>query len=163
MLTDKPLAEGIPDEVGGYRYVKLDHCNDVLLCRLEYPADAPVQYGAVRVPGDPSSCHPASIIVAYSSRCTHMGCYLLPRPECETDGALPEGILLRCPCHWSCFDLGSRGMTVMGPATDWLPQVHLTLSPENSNGPKVRLMGWIERHSVGRGVPYGRTSTNEES
>ena len=157
------MVEEIPDEVGRYRYATLEDANDVLLCRLDHPAEMPVPNGAVRVPDLSGSGHSTSIVVAYASRCTHMGCYLLPSPATKCEGTLPEGAVLRCPCHWSCFDLGNRGITVMAPATDWLPQVCLKLNLEGPEGPTVQLAGWIERNSVGRGVPYGSTSSASET
>src|SRR5262245_7196715 len=53
--------------------------------------------------------------VAYSQKCTHLSCAVVPRVE---DG------LIRCPCHEGFFDLAS-GRPVAGPPRRPLPLVHL--------------------------------------
>jgi len=67
---------------------------------------------------------PDEDIVAYSSRCTHMGCILSEyRPEYKALGP--------CPCHFSTFDLANNGMVTLGQATQNLPQVVLTVEEDD--------------------------------
>lgn len=67
---------------------------------------------------------PDEDIVAYSSRCTHMGCILSEyQPEYRALGP--------CPCHFSTFDLANNGMVTLGQATQNLPQVVLTVEEED--------------------------------
>lgn len=56
-----------------------------------------------------------SELVAYSQKCTHLSCAVIPRPE--------EGVL-HCPCHEGVFDL-STGNPVAGPPTRPLPRILL--------------------------------------
>ncbi len=60
---------------------------------------------------------PRKDIVAFSRLCTHMGCAL--------QKFNPQTGALICGCHYSIFDLTKGGMTVMGQATDNLPQLEL--------------------------------------
>jgi nitrite reductase/ring-hydroxylating ferredoxin subunit len=53
--------------------------------------------------------------VAYSQKCTHLSCAVLPRVE--------ENVI-RCPCHEGLFDLGS-GRPIAGPPRRPLSRVHL--------------------------------------
>ena len=63
-------------------------------------------------------------IVAYSSRCTHMGCIVSEyQPEYKALGP--------CPCHFSTFDLANNGMVTLGQATQNLPQVVLSVEGED--------------------------------
>lgn len=67
---------------------------------------------------------PDEDIVAYSSRCTHMGCIVSEyQPEYNALGP--------CPCHFSTFDLANNGMVTLGQATQNLPQVVLTVEGED--------------------------------
>ena len=54
-------------------------------------------------------------LVAYSQKCTHLSCAVLPRVE--------EGVI-HCPCHEGFFDLQS-GRPLAGPPRRPLPLVHL--------------------------------------
>jgi Rieske Fe-S protein len=93
-------------------------------------------------------------IVAYSRRCTHMSCYLVPVPS-VSPGRLPTADgLLSCKCHFSCFDLKNSGLPVIGPATDCLAQMELKKVDQTH----VELVGWIKTKSVPYGAPYGQTS-----
>jgi nitrite reductase/ring-hydroxylating ferredoxin subunit len=56
-------------------------------------------------------------LVAYSQKCTHLSCAVIPRPE--------EGVL-HCPCHEGVFDLAS-GRPLAGPPTRPLPRIVLEL------------------------------------
>jgi len=53
--------------------------------------------------------------VAYSQKCTHLSCAVIPQPE--------EGVL-HCPCHEGYFDLRS-GRPIAGPPNRPLPRIHL--------------------------------------
>ena len=55
--------------------------------------------------------------VAYSQKCTHLSCAVIPRPE--------EGTL-HCPCHEGVFDLGT-GNPIAGPPTRPLPRIVLDI------------------------------------
>ena len=56
-----------------------------------------------------------SEFVAYSQKCTHLSCAVIPRPD--------EGVL-RCPCHEGVFDL-TTGNPIAGPPTRPLPRIVL--------------------------------------
>jgi Rieske Fe-S protein len=68
-------------------------------------------------PGEHDRCvlvRPSSTeLVAYSQKCTHLACAVIPRPE--------QGIL-HCPCHAGYFDL-STGRVIAGPPQRPLPRV----------------------------------------
>ena len=55
--------------------------------------------------------------VAYSQRCTHLSCAVVPRVE--------EGVI-RCPCHEGFFDLAS-GRPIAGPPRRPLSRVRLEI------------------------------------
>ena len=55
--------------------------------------------------------------VAFSQKCTHLSCAVIPRPE--------EGIFF-CPCHEGRFDLRSGGPTA-GPPRRPLPRILLDI------------------------------------
>ncbi len=54
-------------------------------------------------------------LVAYSQKCTHLACAVIPVPE--------KGVL-HCPCHEGYFDLQS-GRPTAGPPTRPLPRIQL--------------------------------------
>ena len=54
-------------------------------------------------------------LVAYSQKCTHLSCAVIPRPA--------EGVL-HCPCHEGLFDLRS-GRPIAGPPPRPLPRIQL--------------------------------------
>ena len=56
-------------------------------------------------------------LVAYSQKCTHLSCAVIPRPE--------KGIL-QCPCHEGVFDL-TTGNPIAGPPTRPLPRIVLDI------------------------------------
>jgi nitrite reductase/ring-hydroxylating ferredoxin subunit len=72
-----------------------------------------------RYPGEHDACvlvRPArGELVAYSQKCTHLSCAVVPRPE--------QGVL-HCPCHEGLFDLGS-GRPIAGPPRRPLPRILL--------------------------------------
>ena len=72
------------------------------LVKLEQPA-----YGGVG---------PDKNVVAFSALCTHMGC---------TIGF--TGGRFVCPCHKSMFDPAKNGQVYQGLATDYLPQILLSV------------------------------------
>jgi nitrite reductase/ring-hydroxylating ferredoxin subunit len=55
--------------------------------------------------------------VAYSQKCTHLSCAVIPRPA--------EGVL-HCPCHNGFFDLPT-GRPLAGPPTRPLPRILLEI------------------------------------
>ena len=55
--------------------------------------------------------------VAFSQKCTHLSCAVIPRPE--------EGIFF-CPCHEGRFDLRS-GAPTAGPPRRPLPRILLDI------------------------------------
>lgn len=74
-----------------------------------------------RYPGEHDNCLLVRLsdteFVAYSQKCTHLACAVIPRPEQGT---------LHCPCHEGYFDLRS-GRPTAGPPTRPLPRVVLDL------------------------------------
>ncbi len=56
--------------------------------------------------------------VAYSQKCTHLSCAVIPQPR--------EGVF-RCPCHEGLFDLQS-GRPIAGPPQRPLPRIRLVVS-----------------------------------
>jgi Rieske Fe-S protein len=59
----------------------------------------------------------ASELVAYSQKCTHLSCAVIPQPE--------RGVL-HCPCHEGFFDLRT-GRPTAGPPSRPLPRITLDL------------------------------------
>jgi nitrite reductase/ring-hydroxylating ferredoxin subunit len=72
------------------------------------------------------------VFVAYSQKCTHLSCAVLPQPE--------QGRIY-CPCHQGIFDLGS-GRPLAGPAQRPLTRILLEV-----RGPDVFARG-IELRTV---------------
>lgn len=68
---------------------------------------------------------PDGDVVAFSTDCTHMGCPLRGsyRPE--------HGIFGPRACHFTTFNLAHRGMVVIGPATENLPQILLDVEGDD--------------------------------
>jgi nitrite reductase/ring-hydroxylating ferredoxin subunit len=62
-----------------------------------------------------------SEFVAFSQKCTHLSCAVIPRPD--------EGVL-HCPCHEGVFDLRS-GRVIAGPPPRPLPRVLLEVRGED--------------------------------
>jgi nitrite reductase/ring-hydroxylating ferredoxin subunit len=58
-----------------------------------------------------------SEFVAFSQKCTHLSCAVIPRPD--------EGVF-HCPCHEGVFDLRS-GRVITGPPPRPLPRVLLDI------------------------------------
>src|SRR5690606_623584 len=57
----------------------------------------------------------ADELVAYSQKCTHLACAVIPEPELNQ---------LHCPCHAGYFDLRT-GRPTAGPPTRPLPRILL--------------------------------------
>jgi Rieske Fe-S protein len=74
-----------------------------------------------RYPGEHDPCVlvrlTASEFVAYSQKCTHLSCAVIPKPELGS---------LHCPCHDGSFDLRS-GRPTAGPPRRPLPRVVLEI------------------------------------
>lgn len=70
-------------------------------------------------PGDHDNCVLVRLseteLVAYSQKCTHLACAVIPRPD-RGD--------IHCPCHSGFFDLRS-GRPTAGPPTRPLPRITL--------------------------------------
>jgi len=56
-------------------------------------------------------------LLAYSQKCTHLSCAVIPRVE--------QGVI-RCPCHEGLFDLDT-GRNIAGPPRRPLPRVELSI------------------------------------
>lgn len=67
---------------------------------------------------------PKRSIVAYSTRCTHMGGDL-------SEGYVTEHSVLGCGEHLTTFDLTRHGMVVAGHATESLPQIILEIDGDD--------------------------------
>lgn len=143
------MRTAIPNDANTYRTLR-DQGLDVVVSRLSFTTELPP--GALKVAED-------ECVIAFSRKCTHMGCSLLP----EAKGAalpLPNNSgLVRCPCHSSCFDVVQKGLVVGGPATEYLPihELRPVFDPTSGQITAVELVGWHRWGSVGRGVPYGGT------
>ena len=90
--------------------------------RLASISDVPV--GAARTFAYPTEHDPcvlvrptAQTLVAYSQKCTHLSCAVLPQ---VTDG------VIRCPCHEGLFDLAT-GRPIAGPPRRPLSLVRLDI------------------------------------
>jgi len=83
--------------------------NEVLLVRLESP-DFSMETRARAADGT---------VVAYSAVCTHTGCD-------EWDWQRASGTI-KCPCHFSEFDLKDSARVMNGPAPRRLPALPLTI------------------------------------
>ncbi|WP_425480287.1 arsenate reductase (azurin) small subunit [Hydrogenivirga caldilitoris] len=59
---------------------------------------------------------PDKDIVAFSALCTHQGCPL----------QYSKGRFV-CKCHYSMFDPAKNGQTYQGHASEWLPQIKLSV------------------------------------
>ena len=82
--------------------------NQVLLIRLD-PADL----------ADETRARGAQGVVAYSAVCTHTGC-----DQWEWQ---PETKTIKCPCHFSTFDIKDGARVLDGPAPRRLPALPLRL------------------------------------
>ena len=80
-----------------------DEYSPCLLVKLDFAADGGVG--------------PDKNIVAYSSMCTHMGCFVSYDSSTQT---------FQCPCHFSIFDPENNGQMVCGQATENLPRIELS-------------------------------------
>ncbi len=69
-------------------------------------------------------------LVAYSQKCTHLSCAVIPRPE--------KGVL-HCPCHEGLFDLRT-GAPTAGPPSRPLPRILLEV-----RGQDIYALGVEER------------------
>lgn len=100
ITPDKPIAFTYPEEVLH---------GDCMLVQLNRPAGGGVG--------------PKSDIVAFSTRCTHMGGDM-------SSGYVSEHKLLGCGEHLTTFDLTRHGMVVAGHATTSLPQIVLEIESD---------------------------------
>jgi Rieske Fe-S protein len=98
--------------------------NDVAAEARRIAAIDEVQVGGSLVfdyPGEHDSCVLVRIapseFVAFSQKCTHLSCAVIPRPD--------QGIF-QCPCHEGVFDLRT-GRQLAGPPPRPLPRVILDM------------------------------------
>ena len=72
-------------------------------------------------PGEHDPCllirTPDDLLVAYSQKCTHLSCAVVPRIEDD---------VLHCPCHEGYFDLRT-GRNIAGPPPRPLPLIELAI------------------------------------
>lgn len=137
--------------LGRPRFIENGEFAGAFIVRIK---EQPIQ-GGLEVPLekrlDPSS---SEWVVAFSNACTHMGCDVIPtKKEADLEGGHLAG---PCLCHMSTFDLSRGGMTVMGPATEALPQLRLKWADEQTMT-MVEVVEWIRDESVPYGLPYGQT------
>jgi nitrite reductase/ring-hydroxylating ferredoxin subunit len=71
----------------------------------------------------------AAKLLAYSQKCTHLSCAVIPKIE--------EGVI-RCPCHEGLFDLVS-GRNIAGPPPRPLPRVMLSVRGDDVYATGVEL------------------------
>ncbi len=88
---------------------------------------------------------PQQNVVAFSSRCTHMGGDL-------SDGWSTAHNVLGCSEHLTTFDLTRHGMVVAGHATESLPQVVLEHDPQSDLIYATGLIGLLYGHHVNPGL-----------
>ena len=74
----------------------------------------------------------AAEFVAYSQKCTHLSCAVIPKPDQN---------VLHCACHEGFFDLGS-GRAIAGPPSRPLPRITLEV-----RGGEIYATGVEERTS----------------
>jgi Rieske Fe-S protein len=77
-----------------------------------------------RYPGPHDDCiliRTSDKLLAYSQKCTHLSCAVIPRVD--------QGVI-RCPCHEGLFDL-HRGQNIAGPPPRPLPRVTLSVRGED--------------------------------
>ena len=94
------------------------------LPEMRIAADHDVKVNEVvefRYPTDDDPCLlvrlPNNALVAYSQKCTHLSCAVIPDPA--------KGQLM-CPCHNGCFDL-EHGRPIAGPPRRPLPRMQLVV------------------------------------
>jgi Rieske Fe-S protein len=64
---------------------------------------------------------PDGQVLAYSQKCTHLSCAVVPRLE--------EGVI-HCPCHEGYFDL-MTGRNIAGPPPRPLPLIELEITGDD--------------------------------
>ena len=77
-------------------------------------------------------------LIGYSNICTHMGCRLVQKKEnnqvkLERDTQTGNLLCGPCPCHGTTFNLSKSGVVVLGPATQHLPQLILSITGTGEN------------------------------
>jgi Rieske Fe-S protein len=89
--------------------------------------------------------HPdGGFVIGFSRMCTHMGC-LLVRDEEDHHIVYDErqATCGPCLCHGTTFDLLKQGLVVLGPATQYFPQLRLE-TVDVGGEPHVQAAGWFE-------------------
>jgi Rieske Fe-S protein len=92
------------------------------IARIASVTDIPVNgVRTFQYPGEHDPCvlvrTTGGEFVAYSQKCTHLSCAVIPQPEKNA---------LHCPCHEGYFDLRS-GRPTAGPPTRPLPRITLEI------------------------------------
>ena len=72
----------------------------------------------------------ATELVAFSQKCTHLSCAVIPRPD--------QGVF-HCPCHEGVFDLRS-GRVLAGPPPRPLPRIRLEVRGDDVYAAGVETM-----------------------
>jgi len=126
------LANIAPDKPIAFDYPSTGLHTDCLLVQLNRPAGGGVG--------------PKNDIVAFSTRCTHMGGDM-------SSGYVSEHKLLGCGEHLTTFDLTRHGIVVAGHATQSLPQIVLEIDQDSVYA--AGIIGLLYGHHQN---PTGKTS-----
>lgn len=93
---------------------------------------APGSATVFRYPAEDDPCllirMPDGELVAYSQKCTHLSCAVVPHVE--------EGVI-HCPCHEGYFDLAT-GTNIAGPPPRPLPVIELEIEGDEVYAVRVR-------------------------
>lgn len=68
-------------------------------------------------------------LLAYSQKCTHLSCAVIPHVSVNEATGLAEGVI-HCPCHEGYFDL-ETGRNIAGPPPRPLPRIVLEVRGED--------------------------------
>ena len=117
-----PPLTAYPMDVGSGVVRDDSRLNQVLLVRLDPGALEPE-----------TRARAAEGIVAYSAVCTHTGC--------DAWDWQPESGIVKCPCHFSEFDLKAGARVLNGPAPRRLPALPLKIA----DGAPVVAAGFVGR------------------
>ncbi|MEP0985071.1 Rieske 2Fe-2S domain-containing protein [Ekhidna sp.] len=128
---------------------KFDKIDDIIIGTIKFDGECPIY--AVKL--DDTHC-----VVAFSQKCPHMGCSLTSINQNDLPKETENNGIIRCNCHFSSFDLLANGLTIIGPATDWLALRQLRRSAADDQ--KIEILEWINNGDIGSGIAYGSTSTN---
>lgn len=72
-------------------------------------------------------------LIGFSNFCTHMGCRLAKEgTKLDRDKITGALVCGPCPCHGTEFNLSKGGVVILGPASQHLPQLTLSVSDDKS-------------------------------